>query len=174
MTYTILYCLYSSRTRSHTSSPHYINYLRTTSHTSSSVLPLISHRNFWGVYDCIVYPGYNVFNPSVLSLPVLKNSNATLVVVARDEYNYMTSDEDYEYEPRDLIAGLFADTYNDEDYRKSRYYPANEPDITAFSEHILDKLIHSKETYFPKCDIVEYQWYYDVQGPEDGRLLWTN
>ena len=172
MSYTILFWLYSSPTRSHTS-PYHITYLRTTSHTSSPVLPLISCRNFWGVYDWIVYPQYYVFNPSVLSLSVLENSNATLVVVARGEYSHLTTDEDDVYQPRDLIASLFEDTYNNELYRESRFYPPNEPDITAFSEQILDELILSADIYIPKCNVKEYKWYRNIQGPENGRLFWT-
>ena len=82
-------------------------------------------------------------------------------------------DDDDFYQPRDLIAGLFADTDDDEVYRKSRYNPPIEPDITAFSEQALKGLIHSNDTYFPECNVKEYRWYMDVQGPEDGRLFWT-
>lgn len=120
-----------------------------------------------------MYPQYYVFNPSVLSLSVLENSNATLVVVARGEYSYLTTDEDDVYQPRDLIAGLFEDTYNNELYRESRFYPPNEPDITAFSEQILDELMLSADIYIPKCNVKEYKWYRNIQGPENGRLFWT-
>src|SRR5208282_4418027 len=115
ITYIVLISNADSRRNScvHQSTSHAINYLRSTSRSfsSSPILTLISRRNFWGTPTSIEFPNYTTFNPSMLSLPILPRSNATLLVVAADEYDWIEIDEDTEVQPRNLIASLLSDKH---------------------------------------------------------------
>src|SRR5436190_12056410 len=86
------------------SSSRGLEYLRQSPDTPGPVTPLVSRRNFWGIPDDIEITEYHTFNPSVLSLPVLPYSNATLLVVARDEYDWIQLDKNTQIQPRNIVA----------------------------------------------------------------------
>jgi hypothetical protein len=146
--------------------PHFIEYLRHARHGNTHpVLPLVSRRNFWGMYDTIKFPEINVFNPSLLSLPILQNSSAEYVAVAREEYLVINLENGKDAQPRELVGGLLEDTRD-----HTRYSPTRNRDLRGNKITYLEKLINSEDVVFPKC---EGYWYINIQGPEDGRLFWS-
>jgi hypothetical protein len=133
---------------------------------------LISEGNSWGIPEDIEFPNLEVFNPSLLTLPTNGNGNASLVVVAR-EFGHRTP----ELQPEWVTAGIL-DLPNPADTNHTQIRWTFPGDIRnrCHSLQRLDALIHSNDTYFPKCDNGNgFDWWFrDMQGPEDPRLFWTH
>ena len=142
-----------------------IEYLRNAPNSTLPVLPLVSRRNFWGSYDTIEFPGVVVFNPSLLSLPILENTSAEYVGVAREERLVIALDDGTDVQPRELVGALMEDVRDD-----TRYYPTAKRWIQGYEVAYLEEMIQSDDITFPKCKGL---WYHNIQGPEDGRLFWS-
>lgn len=152
------------------SSPHFVDYLASTPSTSLPVIPLVSQRDFWGFYETMSFQEFKAFNPSLLSLPFKRDGYATFAVVAREE-NKWVMQSGTEVQPRNIIAAL-VDGPNSTTGYSTRWFPKEYPRIESHSTERLDKLVHSTDTFFPKCESMP--WYTNNQGPEDGRLSWTH
>lgn len=139
---------------------------------SWTVTPLVSKRNFWGIPENLEFPNMQVFNPSFISLPTIGNSNESLVVVAR-EYGHRTAD----LQPEWVTAALLhLSESEDVVHTRIRWDLNGDTSNQGHSLQRLDGLIHSNDTYFPKCDNGNgFDWWFrDMQGPEDPRLFWTH
>jgi len=151
-----------------------MEYLRRVSdHSSSPILVLSSLRNFWGRPDLIRYEESKTFNPSLLCLPYVPNNDATYLSVARSEIDW-----DADVQSRNLIASLISERGYKQQirYYRSRYFPRYTMVVTGYTEDKLESLVHSLDSFFPKCAAEIYDelpWYQNIQGPEDGRLVWT-
>jgi len=151
-----------------------VEYLRRAAgHSSSPILVLTSRRNFWGRPDLIQYEESYAFNPSMLCLPYVPNNDAIYVSVARN-----LVDPDAEVQSRNLIASLIYERRNERQsrYHRSRYFPTYMMVVTGYAEDKLESLVHSSDPFFPKCATGIYEqwpWYQNIQGPEDGRLVWS-
>ena len=75
------------------------------------------------------------------------------------------------YQPRNIFAGLLHVETSDIE-RKSAL--TEYPKVQTHSVELLDKLIHSEDTYFPKCEPDLEGGLGSIQGPEDPRLFWSH
>ena len=109
----------------------------------------------------------------MLCLPYVPNNDAIYVSVARN-----LVDPDAEVQSRNLIASLIYERRNERQsrYHRSRYFPTYMMVVTGYAEDKLESLVHSSDPFFPKCATGIYEqwpWYQNIQGPEDGRLVWS-
>jgi hypothetical protein len=137
--------------------------------SKSPIIPLVSRLDFWGVYETIDYPNFKGFNPAILSLPSDIGTTG-LVVVAREEYKKEIIDG-AEVQPRHILAGLL----NTSDLtQKRRWDPRDYPKLESQGVERLENLVHSHAKRFPKCEPDPSGWFWNNQGPEDGRLVWSH
>ena len=145
--------------------------LKTTPRPFSPVIPLYSRLDFWGLFDTIEFPNISAFNPALLTLPYTGESrNGTFVVVAREEYKFEQIG-DIIVQPRAIIASLLHVVTSD---AERRWTPRDSPRIQSHSVERLGKLVHSNDTYFPKCEPDPKGLLSTIQGPEDPRLIWSH
>ena len=149
--------------------PYSIQFFRATAY-HGSVVPLISRRNFWGTYETLTFPNFNVFNPSLISLPYHPRHRTSFAVITRNEFEWAKQDGE-EIQPRSLVAGLL-DVSNSSTPAKSRWQPKQTPSVIVHSAQKVARLVQSWETYYPACWNVPGYW--NIQGPEDGRIFWTH
>jgi len=145
--------------------------LKTTPRPSSPVIVLSSRLDFWGLFDTIEFPNVRAFNPALLTLPAAgERRNGTFIVVAREEYKFKWIDGAM-VQPRTIIATLLHVTPSSPE---RRWAPRDSPRIQSHSLERLDKLVHSNDTYFPKCEPDPDGLLVTIQGPEDPRLIWSH
>jgi hypothetical protein len=139
--------------------------------TNYRILPLLSRLDFWGLPVTIEFPDLRTFNPTVMALPYPgEDRNATYVILARDEYKYGYVNG-YMYQPRTIFAGLLHFELAD---KKRRWNLREPPKSQVHDVLMLEKLIHSHDTYFPKCEPDPDGGLGSIQGPEDPRLFWSH
>ena len=155
----------------HLSTPERTCILKTTQRPFSPVIPLSSRLDFWGLFDTIEFVNVSAFNPSLLTLPNAgERKNGTFVVVAREEYKFKWING-VMVQPRMIIASLLHVTNSDP---QRRWSPRESPRIQPHSLERLGKLVHSNDTYFPKCEPDPEGLLTSIQGPEDPRLIWSH
>jgi len=141
--------------------------------TPFHILPLASSSHFWGIFETIDLPDFAGFNPSILSLPdPTGNGNWTLVAVGRDAHRVVTIDAN-EVQPHALFGALLHIVDSDPRVR-GRWAPRDYPHTPSHFVQMLDRLVRSDDFRFPKCLPDPIGWFYNNQGPEDGRLVWSH
>jgi hypothetical protein len=148
-------------------------FLQTAPYAILPIIPVVSQLDFWGLPETIEFSGINTFNPALLSFPNNDDSgsNRSLVVITSEEYKTEEMDG-AEVQPRQLIAGIL-DIVDDLD-PKRRWIPGEYPKSVSHSVQILENLVHSHDTQSPKCEPDPLGLFYNNQGPEDGRLVWSH
>ena len=141
--------------------------------TNYRVIPLLSKLDYWGLPINISFPNRHTFNPAILALPYPgEDMNASYVVVARDEYKFPIDEHGYMYQPRAIYGGLLhLPPISDEE---NRWRLREHPQAQTHSALLLEDLIHSHETYFPKCEPEALDGLGTIQGPEDARVFWSH
>jgi len=142
--------------------------------SESRVLLLASRLHFWGIYDTIEFPQYAGFNPSIIALPAhTASEKANLVVIAREQFRTETIDG-HKVQPRALVGGILR--IGDEDSAsRGRWDPRHYPRIRSeWKIERLNRLIRSDDFRFPKCEPDPDNWFWNNQGPEDGRVFWSH
>ena len=155
------------------STPLSLTILRTTFH--SPTVPLISRRNFWGVSEEIEFPNRSCFNPTLLNIPSRpgKISNGSLVVVARDEDRELGEGDNF-VKPHSIIACLL-NLSEDDGGTQHRWSPMGQFGNRCHSFEQLETVVHSNDTFFPKCNpSTNEHWYDHIPGPEDPRIFWSH
>jgi hypothetical protein len=86
-------------------------------------------------------------------------------VITRNEFEWGWQDGE-EIQPRSLVAGLL--DVSNTSAGKSRWFPKLAPELIVHHAQKLPKLVQSRETYYPGC--WDAPGYWNIQGPEDGRI----
>jgi len=142
--------------------------------SESQVLLLASRLHFWGIYDTIEFPEYGGFNPSVLALPShTASEKANLLVIAREEFRTEKID-DHEVQPRAIVGGILR-IEDEGSALRGRWDPRHYPRTRSeWKIERLNRLIRSDDFRFPKCEPDPDNWFWNNQGPEDGRVFWSH
>lgn len=151
-----------------------MEHLPKTPESTSHVLLLSSRLHFWGIYDTIEFPEYAGFNPSVLALPShTASEHANLVVIAREQFRRETINGN-EVQPRAIVGGILRVEEKGSAMR-GRWDPRNYPRTRSeWKVERLNRLIRSDDVRFPKCEPDPDDWFWNNQGPEDGRVFWSH